>query len=176
MTSYLGIDPGLMGGLAVISDKAIDLKFAMPTITITKNGSSKKEIDMDGVLSFFYGLPRPLHCCIEEQHAFRGNLASSCTVCRNYGVLLGLLCISNIEPNKITSDEWQSHFGIVPVKKHPQGKTTKQQAFEICSELYPNEIFGVSAKKPKYHDGIGDACLITRFCQLSQQEEGKGKK
>jgi Holliday junction resolvasome RuvABC endonuclease subunit len=174
MISYLGIDPGLAGGLVVISDKAIDLKFAMPTITITKNSSSKKEIDMEGISSFLFNLPRPLTCCIEEQHAFRQNLSTSCTLCKNYGILLGLLSAAGIKPIEISSSVWQKNFGIVSVKKHPQGKTTKQQAFEIGSELYPNEIFGVSAKTPKYHDGIGDATLIARYCQ-SLFSKGGGK-
>jgi hypothetical protein len=172
MISYLGIDPGLSGGLVVLHDKTIDLKFAMPTITTTKNGSSKKEIDMEGLFSFLFNLPRPLTCCMEEQHAFRQNLSTSCTLCKNYGILLGLLSVAGIKPIEISSSTWQTYFGIVSVKK-AGGKTTKQQASDITRILYPNEIFGVSAENPKDHDGIVDACLIARYYQSQKERENE---
>ena len=166
MISYLGIDPGLSGGLAVVSDDRIQVKIAMPTISLTtKEGITKTEIDRQGVLSFLKILPEHTHVVIEEQLAYRSqNITASCTICKNYGIILMALTVAHMYITEVPPDVWQEHFGIVSVKK-AGGKTTKEQALMIAEEFFPKTDFRKSARARKAHDGIVDAILISIYCQ-----------
>jgi hypothetical protein len=58
MISYLGIDPGISGGFAVVSGDKILYKMVMPTLSFTtKAGKTKTELDREGILSFLATLP-----------------------------------------------------------------------------------------------------------------------
>jgi Holliday junction resolvasome RuvABC endonuclease subunit len=166
MISYLGIDPGISGGLVVISGDEIRCKLAMPTLSFkTVDGKTKTEIDRGGVLSFLSTIPPHTHVAIEEVQAYRKqNITATCTTCRNYGMLLMALTVAHMYITEVPSDVWQKHFGIVSAKK-AGGKTTKKQAFDIVHMIYPNVNFRTSERAHKPHDGMVDACLIAKYCQ-----------
>jgi Holliday junction resolvasome RuvABC endonuclease subunit len=174
MISYIGIDPGLMGGLVLISGDKIVYKMAMPTISHKTNaGKTKTEIDREGVLSFLSTIPPFTHVAIEEVQAFRKqNITATCTTCRNYGMLLMALTIAHMHISEVPSDIWNKHFGIVPAPK-AGGKTTKQQAFDIAHMLYPNEDFQKSDRSHTFHDGTTDATLLANYCQFKFLKEEK---
>jgi Holliday junction resolvasome RuvABC endonuclease subunit len=163
---YLGIDPGLNGGFACVSGDKISYKMAMPTISFTTtDGKTKTELDRKGICSFLSALPPHTHAVIEEQGAYRGqDITSSCTICRNYGILQMALTTAHMFITEVPSDVWQAHFRIVSVKKG-EGKTTKQQALEIAQAKYPDADFRKSGRAHKAHDGIVDAALIADYCQ-----------
>ena len=166
---YGGCDPGLNGGFVVITGDRILCKMVMPTISFTaKSGKTKTktEIDREGVLSFFRTLPEHTHVAIEKQQAFRKqDIRSTCTTCKNYGILLMALTVANMDIFEVPSDVWQKHFGIVSVKKGC-GKTTKEQSFDIAKTLYPGEDLRKSDRSHKPHDGITDSILLATYCQF----------
>lgn len=166
MADYLGIDPGLNGGFAVISDNEIRCKIAMPTISFTtREGNTKTEIDREGVLSFLKKLPEHTHVAIEKQEAFRGqDIVSSCTICKNYGMLLMALTVARFYITEVSPGDWQAYFGIVSVKQG-SGETTKQQAYKIAQAKYPDVDFRKSERARQPHDGMVDATLIAVYCQ-----------
>lgn len=169
--SYLGCDPGLNGGFAVISGGQIRYKFAMPLIdTIRKDGKIKKEIDRNGVLSFLSAIPPPLRTVIEEQIPVRNqHIQGSHTLAKNYGILLMGFTATWVNYTEVPSSVWQAHFGIVSVK---EGKgTTKEQAYHIAQRLYPNVDFRKSDRSHKFHDGITDSILLATYCQFLFSEE-----
>jgi len=164
--NYLGIDPGLSGGLAVVSGNKIKYKMAMPTINFTtKKGKTKKGIDRDGVLSFLYTLQQHTHVVIEKQDAYRSqNITSSCTTCQNYGGLLMALTAAHLYITEVTSKVWHEYFSIVN-NKTGGPFTTKVQAFEICKRLFPDDDFRKTGRSKVFHDGIIDACLLSVYCK-----------
>lgn len=167
MTSdYLGIDPGLNGGFAVVSGDRVRYKMVMPTISFTtKDDKTKTELDRESILSFLTLFPQHVHAVIEKQEAFRRqNITSTCTICKNYGILLMALSAAHFYITEVPSDIWQDHFGIVSVKKS-QGESTKEQAFHIAQKLYPTADFRKSERSHIVHDGIVDAVLIANYCQ-----------
>jgi Holliday junction resolvasome RuvABC endonuclease subunit len=163
---YLGIDPGLTGGFAVVSGDRIRYKMVMPTLSFTtKEGKTKTEIDREGVLSFLKIFPPHVHVVIEEQEAFRSqNITSTCTTCKNYGMLLMALTLARLYITEVPSGIWQKYYGIVSVKKG-EGETTKQQAYRIAQAKYPHVDFRKSGRAQKPHDGMVDAALIADYCQ-----------
>ena len=165
-SNYLGIDPGLAGGLAVVSGDRIRYKMAMPTITFTiKKGKTKSEIDREAILSFLAMLPKHTHVAIEEVIGFRNqNIRASCTTCKIYGIMLMGLSFAHLYITELPSDTWQEHFGIVSVKKGG-GESTKVQAARIAHTLYPDVDFTKTERARIAHDGIVDAVLIANYCQ-----------
>jgi Holliday junction resolvasome RuvABC endonuclease subunit len=166
ISTYLGIDPGLNGGFAVVSGDTIRYKMAMPTLSFTtREGKTKTEIDRQAILSVLAMQPKHTHVAIEEQQAFRSqNITATCTTCRNYGILLMGLSFAHLFITEVPSDLWQAHFGIVSVEKGEE-KTTKEQAFHIAHALYPNADFRKSERSRNPHDGMVDATLIASYCQ-----------
>lgn len=171
---YLGIDPGLTGGFVVVSGSKIIYKMAMPTLSFTlQKGKTKKEIDREGVLSFLQKLPERVHVVIEEQKAYRGqNIDSSCTTCKNYGILLMALTMAYGYVTEVSSSLWQSHFGIVSIKESG-GASTKVQALFYAQSLYPDADFRKSNQAQVAHEGIVDACLIANYCQSLFSSSGE---
>ena len=167
MTSdYLGIDPGLSGGFAIVSGDSIRYKMVMPTISVTtKDGKTKTQIDRDAVLSFLTLFPQHAHAVIEEQKAFRRqNITSTCTICKNYGILLMALSAAHFYTTEVPSNIWQAHFGIFSAR---EGKgTTKEQSYHIAQKLYPTADFRKSERSHIVHDGITDATLLATYCQF----------
>jgi Holliday junction resolvasome RuvABC endonuclease subunit len=163
---YLGIDPGLNGGFAVVSGDKIRYTMAMPTLSFTtEQGKTKTEIDREGVLSFLKTFPPHTHVVIEQQEAFRSqNITATCTTCRNYGMLLMALTVARCYITEEPASVWQEHYGIVSVKKSG-GESTKRQAYRVCRLRYPYDNFRKSQRAFKPHDGIVDAVLIARYCQ-----------
>ena len=165
-TGYLGIDPGLFGGLVYILEGGIRYKLVMPTITITKkNGDSKKELDRLGISSFLSDIPNHTNVTIEEQHPVRKqDINAICTTCKNYGIILMALHSAHLFVTEVTAKDWQDFYGIVSVKK-AKGKTTKQQALPIAQSLFSGVDFRKSDRSRIPHDGIVDAALIANYCQ-----------
>ena len=163
---YFGIDPGLNGGFAIVSEDRIRFKMVMPTISFTtEQGKTKTQIDRDAVLSFLTLFPHHVHVVIEKVEAFRKqNITSTCTACLNYGILLMGFTAAHFYITEVPSNDWQAYFGIVSVKKG-KGESTKEQAFHIAQNLYPNADFRKSERAHQPHDGIVDAVLIAKYCQ-----------
>jgi Holliday junction resolvasome RuvABC endonuclease subunit len=166
MISYLGIDPGISGGFAVVSGDRILYKMVMPTLSFTTEaGKTKTELDREGILSFLATIPPHTHVVIEEVQAFRKqDITATCTTCRNHGMLLMALTFAHMYVSEVPSDVWQSHFGIFPANR-AGGKSTKEQAFDIARMIFPDEDFKKSERAHKPHDGVVDATLMAKYCQ-----------
>ena len=171
---YLGIDPGLSGGFAVVSGDTIRYKMAMPTLSFTREEDTiKTEIDRDGVLSILSTLPPHTHVVIEAQEAYRKqNITSTCTTCKNYGMLLMALTVARYYITEVPANVWHEHYGIVSAKKSG-GASTKAQAFAIAQTIYPREDFRKSDRAYKFYDGVVDATLIAKYCQSRFSEGAK---
>jgi Holliday junction resolvasome RuvABC endonuclease subunit len=167
MISYLGIDPGLDGGFAVITDNHISLKLAMPTISKkSTTNKTKRHIDKSSVMNFLNALPVTTFIAIEEQIPVRNQSVTSVfTTAKNYGILLMAISVSVFQepPIEVPSSFWHAHFGIEPEPK--AGKSTKAQAFEIVSSIFPNTDFRKSNRARTPHDGVVDAALIAKYGQ-----------
>ena len=164
--SYLGIDPGLNGAFAILTGNRIRYKMVMPTISVTtKEDKTRRDIDREAVLSFVSRLPNDTHVAIEKQMAYRSqDVTSSCTICKNYGILLMALTVAHIDPIEVPVKDWQDFYNIISAKK-AAGVTTKEQALPIAQALFPGVDFRKSDRSQIAHDGIVDAALIAKYCQ-----------
>ena len=149
MRTYVGIDPGLQGGIAIVSPSGA-FAYAMPeterdTLTIFEDMGSDK-----------YGV----FALIEDVHSMPGNSARSMfTFGRNYGMLRAMLIANYIPFETVTPTTWQKEFGLINRKL---GKTAKKNTHKArAQELFPS-IEKITHK-------TADALLIAEYCKRANK-------
>lgn len=149
---FVGIDPGLGGGIAIIQCGDAMLK-KMPSTT--------------GILLGYLrvlGCRKPKHCYIEKQQGFIGkkNTAPSMfKLANNYGQLLMALTAIEIPFTIVTPQHWMKHMKM----RRGKGETKpqwKKRLKELGEELYPKTT-GITLK-------TADALLIAHVCM--EQQDG----
>ena len=50
---HIGIDPGLSGAVAIISDDSLKV-FDMPTMTVDRNGKAKRQVSANELAELLY--------------------------------------------------------------------------------------------------------------------------
>lgn len=153
--NIMGIDPGLSGGIAFISDSGEILHYQrMPVRKI----EDKKYIYIQQIAAMISRL-EPEHVFIERVHSMpKQGVASTFTFGVGYGMLLGL-CFSLeaiMSTELVTPLRWQKFmYSSMPDPKSLEPKARAKLRFgEIWPELVAD---GVS------HDGIIDAMLIAEY-------------
>lgn len=151
---YIGIDPGLKGGIAVL-DSYGELRtiFDMPL----KDG----KIDarwFSHVLTGNYPRSRAVFG-IEKVHAMPGQgVTSMFNFGMGYGTIIGAIeSTLSIKDNiiYITPQKWKKHFNLL--------KTPKIAGMGVVAKLYPNTKEQFYTKRGRLLDGRVDATLIARY-------------
>ena len=123
----IGIDPGKGGGVAILTDKTIQVH---PCPREVKDMAILIGMCLKDVA------PYRVKVFLEKVWAFpTDGRAGSFTFGCNYGQWQGILSTHEIDPVFVTPKEWQSHFEIKkglpkPVRK----KILKQMAIDRCPE------------------------------------------
>lgn len=141
--TYIGIDPGAKGALALISDVTAVFPYEPQTyITILRGIYEKKT---------------PCVCCIEQVHSMTGQgIASSFQFGTAYGYLLGLLEAFAIPYQAISPRKWKNEFGLT------SDKTT---SIEVCRRLFPDVSLRRTEKSRKDDDGYAEALLMALYAK-----------
>lgn len=153
---YIGIDPGLNGGIAIINDNGILNSFAMPTLNI----GTKKEINIKALSDWLKG---QAYACdkvaVEIQHAMpKQGVTSMFKIGKGYGIILGILSALSMPFEEIRANEWQK----IMFAGQPKGDT-KDLSKKIAQQLYPNMDFKATSRCTNMHDGMTDAALIVTY-------------
>lgn len=148
-----GIDPGLAGGIAVIDywDKngSYDLARAWP-MPLTK----QRQLNVSRIQELVQGVDL---CVIEKVWGMPNlNCTALCTCCKNYGVLICLLGIQNINYREVAARTWQA-------KMLPKGyDNTKLASIAVCKREAPG-VDLQPGRRRKDHDGIADALCMAMY-------------
>jgi len=158
--NYIGIDPGLTGGVAMIrySDGELSLLEARRMPVKEQNGANV--IDVAVLEDYFSGWDVTA-IVIEEQEVRSGNSAqASRTTMRNYGMLLGWSNLRCGNVRIVQAAKWKKDSGI------PADKT---EAMKIASDLFGNGYW------PRQRDdGVAEAALIARWGVYSIHPAAEG--
>jgi hypothetical protein len=167
--TYIGIDPGLKGGISVIRPNTPPEVFAMPLI-------AKEELDVVKIVEIIY---RMIHTVvvIEDVHSVFGASASA-----NFsfgfgcGSLFTILKLSKVPFVKVPPKQWQKEMWqgvrpievIVPGKKNKDGSPkykidTKATSLLAATRLFPNVDFRATPKCKTAHDGVIDSLLMAEY-------------
>ena len=139
--NHLGIDPGIHGGLAIISPEGIAQAFAMPATEQVIADLFEQRIKPAGIA----------FCMIEDiPHVPGKGKFANVKLNRNVGVLIGLLLAHKIPYEEILPQVWQKALGIPrrirrpkttkPIYNYPPEETQaqwKNRLRDIAQKLFP---------------------------------------
>lgn len=155
---YVGIDPGLDGGLAVVKGEEV-VAIPMPTLEI---GGCKREIDANGVAEWLEGHgARGGFVAVEKVGAMPKQGVSS-TFCfgEGYGAIKAVVRVMNYRWTLVTPQVWKkavlSGFGT----------KDKNAAIEWCHRTYPSLNLKATPRCRKDHDGMADAVCLARMARF----------
>jgi len=151
---YIGIDPGLAGGIALILDVGNYIVFDMPIVKVGKyNKLVPKKIRDIITGSGTYKLEN-CFCVIEKSQAMPGQgVCSMHTIGLNYGIIVGILVGLGVDYIEISSRKWQKEFF--------KPGDTKVKSVGIASNLFSNCEF--VTKRGRKIDGRADAMLMAEY-------------
>ena len=169
--NYIGIDPGLQGGIAIINPSGFATARTIPTVTIQKNGKDRTAYDHTELSNIFRELgkhgcfavleeqqPRPVYYKDKQGKEKKQGATSLYTTGCGFCMLKQVLIDFEIPHEIIPAKDWQREFGISGKKGN-----TKTQSIEICKRLFPNLSLLPKPRSRKDSDGLADAALIALY-------------
>lgn len=150
MKTILGIDPGMGGALASISDKE-KIIYDMPTFQVTVNGGLRRKIDVPKLIKIIK-TDAPTHVFIEKVNAQPGNgAAHAFTYGFGCGVIEAAVVSCNVPFTYVTPVVWKK---VMSCPKDKDGARLR------ASQLMPDMAHNWDLKK---HDGRAEAALIALY-------------
>jgi crossover junction endodeoxyribonuclease RuvC len=155
----VGIDPGLDGGVAIITE-AKGIVEVRPMPVIGTKGDGKRQIDGRALISMLKNGERDPEeisvCVVESVHAMKGQgVTSMFNFGMGYGRILGILETLRIPTELVTPQKWKKHV----LAGTPKDKTA---AISYCQTAYPKcELILKGCRVP--HDGMADALCMAEY-------------
>jgi hypothetical protein len=164
---FVGIDPGVSGGIAVMHGWTIDI-IDMPVFEVRKGKRKKKEYDIRAIVDFFnqFGNICQFSVAIEKTQPLpRGkSIQATYGLSRCQGIFEGVLTALGISYEVVHSKDWHKHFRITKAKGD-----YKDQAVLLAEKLFPTaELRGPRGGKK---DGRADSLLIAEFIRRKNRGE-----
>ena len=122
---FIGIDPGINGGIAIIYNDVYTVKKCPNTVQEMANELIALKDQAPNL---------PMYCVIEKVHSFPGNSGRSMfTFGNNYGQWLGILATLKIPYTEVIPSKWMKHFGTMKKNK----KDRKNHLKHLAQQRYP---------------------------------------
>ena len=123
---FIGIDPGISGGIAFIYNESYYAKATPSTIT---------EMADELILLNDMGPDIPKYAIIERVHSMPGQgVASTFKFGMNYGQWLGILATLKIPYIEVTPHKWMKHYGSLPKER----KDRKNRLKHLAQQRFPD--------------------------------------
>ena len=141
---YLGIDPGKLGGIAIVGDFTQAWK------------TPETERDLHDLIAELGG---PNFAVIEKVHSSpQMGVKSAFTFGRGYGFLRGLLTAFCIPFEEVSPQKWQKAMACLT---HGDKNVSKAKAQQLWPHL-------------KITHGVADALLIAEYCRRTRMAQTNG--
>ena len=151
----LGIDPGLNGGIAIISGSQIELLETIPTEK--KTGFIKRQVDAQKLSNILRVYP-DLICYLEKVASRPGQGVSSVfSFGDTYGTIRGVLGALNIPIYYVSPQRWKKELKI----------SSKEDSLKASFDLF----LGLKFKKKDHN--IAEALLIAYYGQKEREKDVK---
>lgn len=144
--TYIGIDPGKDGALAVIIDsgKASIVPFDQDAYRLVL-----RQFCMQARMA-------QARAVLEHVGAMPGQgVTSMFSFGENFGYIKGLLEAFEIPYELVRPQRWKKEFGI----------SGKNQSVEVCKRLFPGVSLRRTERCKKDHDGMAEALLMAEFAR-----------
>tara|TARA_R100000808_G_C2042915_1_gene81725 strand:+ start:93 stop:584 length:492 start_codon:yes stop_codon:yes gene_type:complete len=155
--SFVGIDPGNGGGIAVLIDDADE------TEVITRK--FPEDVRDVGIFLRTATSNTNYRVAIEKVHSMpKQGVKSTFTFGMNYGIWIGALRTLDIDFIKVQAKQWQEHYEIPSnIPYYDRKKELKQ----IAIKLFPNQRITMYTC---------DALLIANYCRATHYSKIKEKR
>lgn len=154
MITYLGIDPGLSGALALYHPTTQQVTtFAMPTHERTVNGKRKRHLDLAGLANWFdLYVPTETHAFVEDPNAMPGQgVTSMFTFGKIVGICQMAVVMANLRYTLVRPNVWKKVLGLTKDKDH---------ARQRASQLFPDAAAQWALTS---QDGRAEAALLAYY-------------
>lgn len=154
----VGIDPGLDGGLTLMSDSSASpiVVHSMPMPTIG-GAKGKRMISLGGVRNFLL-MAKPGLVVIERVGAMPGQGVSSMwNFGHGVGVIEGIVFALDLPALFVLPQAWQK----VVLKGLPKDMAKPSQLF--CQRTFPNVNWLATERSRVPHDGMTDSCCLAYY-------------
>ena len=143
MKTYIGIDPGKSGALALLTEdgQCTVVPFQESAYTaILKAASGPSSV-----------------CCLEKVGAMPGQgVVSMFNFGHNLGYIEGLLQAFDIPYQLVPPQTWKKEFSVT---------SDKNTSIEVCRKLFPHVSLLPTARSRKPSDGMAEAILIAEYAR-----------
>jgi hypothetical protein len=160
--AFIGIDPGLGGGIALLSDEgAIIDRSPWPTIKLGKG----RDTDILALARCVEANPGATYA-LEDPGKHAPGASGLVSMRDTFSIARTLLVVHRVRHEIVSRPlVWQREFWKKP--KMPKGKKfdTKAAALAAARRLWPGEDFLATNRSTKPHDGIIDALLIAEYAR-----------
>jgi len=156
---YVGIDPGLDGGIALIEESQGSTLFDIPVIfEKTKKGKRRRyciqaicEIFRHNILKYSR---EEVFVVLEKAQAMPGQGVSSMfSTGRGFGMYEGILSAFQVRHDVVHPKKWQKEFSI--------SGDTKAKAFQVAQQLFPGQQF--TTTRGRLLTGRCDSVLMAEY-------------
>ena len=144
MRTYIGIDPGKSGALAILHEDG-----RVETYTFDAGVYAT-------VLAYMSKYNDPI-CCLEKVGAMPGQgVVSMFNFGHNFGFIEGVLQAVKIPYQLVPPQTWKKEFSLT---------SDKSRSIEVCQKLFPNANLLATSKSRKPSDGIAEAILMAEYAR-----------
>ena len=143
MKTYIGIDPGKSGALAIIHPQG---------------GITTLPFDAARYVAVLNALKgRAIICCVEKVGAMPGQgVVSMFNFGHNLGFIEGVLQANGIPYQLVPPQTWKKEFSL---------SSDKAKSIEVCQKLFPNVSLLATPRCRKPSDGIAEAILMAEYAR-----------
>lgn len=144
VSCYLGIDPGLHGGIAYVAGHDAEA-WPMPI--------TGKDVDVAALRQLLLEIKPHIAFVERAQPMPQQGGVSAYTIGRNYGIVLGVLLVHQVRTEEINASTWKRAMGL---------SRDKGASISLASKLFPS-VDLVPHGHRKHHDGMAEALLIAEY-------------
>lgn len=143
MKTYIGIDPGKSGALAVMYPNG-----SVETVPF----NAANYVDVLGGMA-----DNEVICCVEKVNAMPGQgVTSMFNFGHNLGFIEGVLQANGIPYQLVPPQTWKKEFSL---------SSDKNKSIEVCQKLFPNVSLLATERSRKPNDGIAEAVLMAEYAR-----------
>lgn len=149
--TYIGIDPGKKGALAII--------YGDGTIYVTPFDEGR----YINALADVANSDDDAICCLEHVSAMPGQgVTSMFSFGENFGFIQGVLSVLNLPYQLVRPQKWKKEYSIT---------ADKNVAVSVCKRLFPQVSLLASERCRKDNDGMAEALLMAEYARRRLNNE-----
>lgn len=155
MITYIGIDPGQKGGIAVMRCDRIS---AIVTHAIDMPGTVRQIVDFLRPLLDVSGGLNPSLTVEKAQAMKKQGVTGTFSYGKHFGIFEAVAACFRVPYHEIPPQRWKRSMGL---------SKDKRESIRLCEQIYPDVVL-VPDRCRVPHDGIAEAVLIAEWGRRQQ--------